>query len=130
MALRFMSSKAQLLLKFPMVEPEIGNQPERAFPPVFQAVSCTLLLFRILFDGLTSCQRKDGIAKIDIDNAYVRQHGYDSVFDELVMRVIAGTEVRHGEFLEPLQRLMSENPSEASKFSTQAFEVLGDFAIA
>jgi hypothetical protein len=78
----------------------------RAFPPIFQAVSCTSLLFRILFDELTACQRKDGIAKIDIDNAYVRQHGYDSTFDELVVKVIAGTDVRHGEFLEPLQRLM------------------------
>lgn len=62
--------------------------------------------FRILFVELTIHQRKDGIAKIEIDSSYVRKHGYDSTLDELVVATIAGSEVRHSEFLDPLQRLM------------------------
>lgn len=94
-------------------------------------------------------QRVDGIASIDIDKSYVRQHGYSSTLDQLIVKIVSNPERQGSEALDPLSRLLvsvfchrlcivvnrsskhsqAENPSEAEKFSAIAYNILGDYAI-
>ncbi|EIM87872.1 uncharacterized protein STEHIDRAFT_138418, partial [Stereum hirsutum FP-91666 SS1] len=70
----------------------------------------------------------NGMARIEIDTAYVRKHGYDDLFDEFVVKQVSDDDASPA-FFDGIAKFLREDPSSASRFNAEAFDEMGDFAV-
>ncbi|KAJ6497109.1 hypothetical protein C8R47DRAFT_1113871 [Mycena vitilis] len=72
-----------------------------------------------------------GESRIEINHAYLKQvGGYATPMDNLIIEAIHTDAFWQVAFYDNLLKWLDKSPSEASKFSTEAYEVMGDVAIA
>ncbi|KAF8061641.1 hypothetical protein FPV67DRAFT_1509726 [Lyophyllum atratum] len=72
-----------------------------------------------------------GLSKIEPDFSYIGKHGYrNGIVDELIVRFCCDLEMTgSAAFFDRMTKFLDKDPSEANKFSAQAFAEMGDVAI-
>ncbi|KAJ7091324.1 hypothetical protein B0H15DRAFT_835479 [Mycena belliarum] len=72
-----------------------------------------------------------GLAIMEEDKAYTRRHGYGSGtnLDQLIVRAVCDWTSVGPAFFDLLSKILIEYPEEANKFSAEAFNEIGDYAI-
>ncbi|KAJ6606315.1 hypothetical protein DFH09DRAFT_1269321 [Mycena vulgaris] len=71
-----------------------------------------------------------GSSRVEINRAYVKQcGGYATALDNVIIEAIDTDASPRPAFFEHVLKNLNENPAEAEKFSSEAYEEMGDIAI-
>ncbi|KAJ7144917.1 hypothetical protein C8R43DRAFT_1013473 [Mycena crocata] len=72
----------------------------------------------------------DGQSRVEINRTYLSQRGgYGSMLDSIIIEAINTDTDQSPGFFDCVLKYLDKNPSEATKFSSEAYEELGDLAI-
>ncbi|KAJ6577852.1 hypothetical protein B0H19DRAFT_932770 [Mycena capillaripes] len=72
----------------------------------------------------------DGRSRIEVNREYLKQRGgYPTPLDNLIIDAIDTDAGGHPAFFDNVLKCLDQNPTEAAKFSNEAYQELGDIAI-
>ncbi|KAJ6620339.1 hypothetical protein B0H10DRAFT_2022400 [Mycena sp. CBHHK59/15] len=71
-----------------------------------------------------------GSSRIEVNRTYVRQRGgYETELDNVIIESLDTDSSSNPAFFDAVLKCLDKNPSEATKFSSEAYEEMGDIAI-
>ncbi|KAJ7115916.1 hypothetical protein C8R44DRAFT_880319 [Mycena epipterygia] len=81
--------------------------------------------------GIDDGETADGLAMMEEDKAYTRRHGHstENTLDQFIVMAVSEWGSFEPAFFDNLSKILRQSPSEAKKFSAEAFNEIGDYAI-